>query len=58
MGIVSVWDLTSIDDPGKRAVAEQLAIRIGKRWVLERKSVSSITDLIGIVLEETRDVRV
>jgi hypothetical protein len=26
--------------------------------VLERKSVSSITDLIGIVLEETRDVRV
>ena len=56
MGIVSVWDLTSIDDPGKRAVAEQLAIRIGKRWVLERKSVSSITDLIGIVLEETRDV--
>ncbi len=58
MGIVSVWDLTSIDDPQTRAVAERLAIRIGKRWVLERKSVSSIDDLIGIVLEETGGVTV
>lgn len=58
MGIVSVWDLTSIADPAKRAVAERLAIRIGRRWVLERTSVSSINDLIGIVLEETRGVSV
>ncbi len=54
MGIVSVWDLTSIADPEKRAVAECLAIQIGKRWVLECKSISSIDDLIGIVVEETR----
>ena len=53
MGIVSVWDLTSIQDLEKRAVAERLAIRIGTRWVLERKSVASIDDLIGIVGEES-----
>jgi 5-methylthioribose kinase len=58
MGIVSVWDLTSITDPEKRAVAERLAIQIGKRWVLERKAISSIADLIGIVLEETKGVAV
>ena len=58
MGIVSVWDLTSIADPEKRAVAERLAIQIGKRWVLERQSISSIDDLIGIVLEETKGVSV
>jgi 5-methylthioribose kinase len=58
MGIVSVWDLTSIADPEKRVVAERLAIQIGKRWVLERKSISSIADLIGIVLEESHGVSV
>ncbi len=58
MGIVSVWDLTSIADPAKRAVAERLAIEIGQRWVLERRSISTIDDLIGIVLEETRGASV
>ncbi|MCG3212288.1 MAG: Methylthioribose kinase [Anaerolineae bacterium] len=58
MGIVSVWDLTSIANPEKRAIAERLAIRIGKRWVLERKSITGVDDLIGIVLEETGDVAV
>jgi 5-methylthioribose kinase len=52
MGIVSVWDFTSIQDLEKRAVAERLAIRIGTRWVLERHAVTSIDDLIGIVREE------
>lgn len=58
MGIVSVWDFTSIKDLKKRAVAERLAIRIGARWVMERKSVTSIDDLIGIVREEVSDVTV
>ncbi len=58
MGIVSVWDLSSIEDLEKRAVAERLAIQIGKRWVLERKSISSIDDLTGIVLEETKGVSI
>jgi len=56
MGIVSVWDFTSIQDLEKRAVAERLAIRIGTRWVLERKSVTNIDDLIGIVQEEAAGV--
>lgn len=52
MGIVSVWDITSIADPSRRAVAERLAIRIGSRWVLERGSIDSVERLIGIVTEE------
>jgi 5-methylthioribose kinase len=58
MGIVSVWDFTSIKDMEKRAVAERLAIRIGWRWVMERESVNNIDDLIGIVKEETAGVTV
>jgi 5-methylthioribose kinase len=55
MGIVSVWDFTSIKDMEKRAVAERYAIRIGRRWVMEHESVTSIDDLIGIVREETHE---
>ena len=53
MGIVSVWDISSIEDPQIRAKAEVAAIRIGKRWILERKSIVSIDDLIQIVREES-----
>lgn len=52
MGIVSVWDFTSIADMEKRAHAERLAIRIGSRWVLERNAIDSVEDLVGIVREE------
>ena len=55
MGIVSVWDITSIQDIQKRAVCELLAIKIGSRWVLERNQMNSIEDLIGIVLDETKE---
>ena len=58
MGIVSVWDITSIQDQQKRAIAERLAIQIGSRWVLERNEINSAEDLIGIVLEETKGVSV
>jgi 5-methylthioribose kinase len=58
MGIVSVWDVSIIEDLEKRAVGERGAIRIGSRWVLERNSVSSVDDLIGIVKEETKDIKV
>ena len=58
MGVVSVWDISSIEDPEKRAVAERAAIHIGKRWIMERKSIRSIDDLIGIVQEETKDIQV
>ncbi len=58
MGIVSVWDFNSISDPEKRAVAERAAIRIGTRWVMERRAVTSIDDLIGIVQEETAGITI
>lgn len=54
MGIVSVWDITSIQDLKQRASAERYAIRIGSRWIIERKSFTTIDDLIGIVQEETQ----
>jgi len=53
MGIVSVWDITSITDLEQRAVAERLALRIGSRWVMERQAITSVDDLLGIVREET-----
>jgi len=56
MGIVSVPDISSIEDPEKRAIAERAAIRIGRRWLMERKTITSIDDLIGIVREETKDI--
>lgn len=52
MGIVSVWDITSIADLKQRAVAERLAIRIGRRWILERSSIATVGDLIAIVTQE------
>ena len=54
MGIVSIWDITSIEDLKKRAFCERLAIKIGSRWVLERHKIKSIDDLIEIVRDETK----
>ncbi len=56
MGIVSVWDISSIQDPTARAVAEGLIIRMGRRWVLERGQIDHIDDLIAIVLEESENM--
>lgn len=52
MGVVSVWDISSIDDSSKRAIAERKAIRVGARWLLERNNVTTVDDLIAIVREE------
>ena len=52
MGLVSVWDISCIEDPEKRAVCERKAIRIGTRWVLEHRQIDSIEDLIAIVRME------
>ena len=54
MGIVSVWDISSIENEEARAVAERLAIRIGSRWLLERERIDSVDDLIDIVREESQ----
>jgi 5-methylthioribose kinase len=58
MGIVSVWDISSIEDEQKRAIAEAAAIRIGSRWILERENFNSINDMIDIVREETANITV
>ena len=57
MGVVSVWDIASIADPAKRAIAERLAIKIGSRWLLAHEQVATIDDLIAIVQEEMADVK-
>lgn len=52
MGVVSVWDISGIEDTNKRAIAERKAIRIGARWLLERSSFTTVDDLLTIVREE------
>ena len=52
MGIVNVWDIESVPSIEARAVAEKAAIRIGVRWLLDRRRVASVEDLIRIVKEE------
>jgi 5-methylthioribose kinase len=58
MGVVSVWDISSIEDLEKRAIAERAAIKIGTRWVLERQRISTVDELIAVVQEEMRAVEV
>ncbi len=53
MGIVSVWDITSIGDLERRAEVERMAIRIGTRWLLERDSIRTMQDYLGIIKEES-----
>jgi 5-methylthioribose kinase len=52
MGIVSVWDISSIGNPRQRATAERFVIRVSSRWIMERGTFSSIDDLMGVVQEE------
>ena len=56
MGIVSVWDITSIEDNQLRAVAERFVIRVSSRWIMERGSFESIDDLLAVIREEARAV--
>jgi len=52
MGIVSVWEISSIEDEVKRAEIERMALRIGSRWLLERNGITTIDNLLDIVVEE------
>jgi 5-methylthioribose kinase len=52
MGIVSVWDISSIQDNDQRAIAERLIIRVSSRWILERAAFRQIDDPLGILQEE------
>ncbi len=57
MGIVSVWDISSIADPVKRAAPERAAIKIGRRWVVDRKRFTTIDDLLAVVRETVASER-
>jgi len=57
MGVVSVWDISSIADPVKRAIGERFAIRVGERWLLAHDQVSTIDDLVAIVQDEMQTVK-
>lgn len=52
MGIVTVWDISSITDLRQRAVSERFVIRVSSRWIQERASFNSIEDMLGIMREE------
>ena len=52
MGVVSVWDVSSIADVKQRAIAEKYGINVSSRWILERSSFNGIEDLLGIMREE------
>lgn len=56
MGVVSVWDISSIADLEKRAMVESAAIKIGTRWILQGPSINTSDDLITIVQEEMKAV--
>lgn len=51
-GIVSVWDISSIDDDAERAPVERLIVNLGRRWIMEKDKVSSIDQLIEMTKEE------
>ena len=52
MGIVSVWDLSSVEDTKARAVAERLAVRIGSSWITNRSHITTIDALLEVVRGE------
>jgi 5-methylthioribose kinase len=49
IGLSHVWDMESISDPSLRAKAEQLALSIGQKLVLERRQVQKINDITSRV---------
>ena len=57
LGVVTVWDISSIGDPTRRALAERAAIRIGVRWLLAHEQVNSIDELLEIVRDEMGQVK-
>ncbi len=58
MGIVSVWDISSIEDPEKRAVAERFAINVGRRWIKEMDEIKTIDQFLDVMREEAEKVNV
>lgn len=53
MGIVTVWDVGSIEDMNARAAVERIIIRVSTRWILEHGTFTSVEDALRIVAEES-----
>jgi len=51
-GIAGVEDIRDIKDKEKRKEAELMALRVGKRLILNYKDIRSVDDLISLLLEE------
>jgi 5-methylthioribose kinase len=58
MGVVSVWDISSIEDAQQRAIAERAAIKIGTRWILQRQLFNTVEDLLAVVQEEMKTLEI
>jgi 5-methylthioribose kinase len=51
LGLAHVPDLEEIPDQHSKAIAESLALNIAQSWVMNRRSVTSIDDLIKMAKE-------
>lgn len=51
IGVAKVVDLTSIKDGKKREKAEKLCLQAGKRFILDRRRVTSGADFVKIIKE-------
>ncbi len=49
LGLAHVEDIDGIEPPERRAVAESLALETGQRFVLNRRNVDTIQDVIDII---------
>ncbi|MED0679257.1 S-methyl-5-thioribose kinase [Aneurinibacillus thermoaerophilus] len=55
IGLAHVSDLESITDPKLRAKGETLALTIGQELVLQRKTMTSIKDIVNVVVAATQN---
>lgn len=51
IGLASVKDITSIEDPDKRLEAEKICLLSGKKFILERETIKSGKDYVNIIQE-------
>lgn len=49
LGIAHVKDITTIQDPEKRAKAEKICLYAGKRFIMERESMKTGKDFMNVV---------
>jgi 5-methylthioribose kinase len=55
IGMAHVHDFWTIPDEQVRAQAESLALNIARQWLMDRRSFTSIDDLVQVVVESKPD---